>query len=273
MKEENPGTLKEKLLIIQRDLKAPKNQYNEFGKYNYRNAEDIQEAVKPLLVKLNCTLLLSDEVVQIGTRFYVKATAILSDDTSNYELRVSGFAREEEDKKGMDGSQITGAASSYARKYALNGMFLIDDTKDSDATNTNTKKEGPKVKVESQKDEMTQDVLLENIKRSKTVEQLRNLHNTYTQFKGNKEIIAALKARKQEILDEEQERTVEGILLTPEQYNVYASLHEAISKLGENDKDEAQELLGQLEIELQQKALPEKIIDKLKSILLIITTF
>ena len=123
------------LLDIQTELKAPKGQYNSFGKYKYRNAEDILEAVKPLLKKHKCTLVITDELVLIGDRYYIKATAKLRFLDSELVEFVAGYAREEENKKGMDSSQITGAASSYARKYALNGLFLIDDTKDSDATN------------------------------------------------------------------------------------------------------------------------------------------
>lgn len=116
------------LTEIQKKLKAPKSNYNSFGKYNYRSCEDILEAVKPLLG--DNTLTLSDEVVQIGDRIYVKTTAVFRDGAT--ETRVSAFAREAESKKGMDESQVTGTASSYARKYALNGLFLIDDTKDAD---------------------------------------------------------------------------------------------------------------------------------------------
>lgn len=123
-----------KLLNIQKDLKAPKSQYNAFGKYNYRNCEDILEAVKPLCARENVCLTLSDEIVQVGDRYYVRATASLYD-CENGELinAVKAYAREEAEKKGMDGSQVTGAASSYARKYALNGLFDIDDTKDADS--------------------------------------------------------------------------------------------------------------------------------------------
>lgn len=126
----------EKLNAIQCDLKAPKSQYNSFGKYNYRNCEDILEAVKPLCAKNKTSLTLTDEIVLIGDRYYVKATATLYDQESEEVVNTSAFAREEENKKGMDGSQVTGASSSYARKYALNGLFNIDDTKDSDTTNT-----------------------------------------------------------------------------------------------------------------------------------------
>lgn len=118
------------LIKIQSELKAPKGQYNSFGKYKYRSAEDILEAVKPLLAKNNCHLTLTDEVVMVGDRYYVKATAILTNGED--AISTTAYAREDLDKKGMDGSQITGTASSYARKYALNGLFLIDDTKDAD---------------------------------------------------------------------------------------------------------------------------------------------
>lgn len=118
------------LLKIQQELKAPKNQYNKFGKYNYRSCEDILEGVKPLCAKYGCVLTLLDEIVLIGDRYYIKATARIKDGDEVTECYA--YARESLDKKGMDDSQITGTASSYARKYALNGLFLIDDTKDAD---------------------------------------------------------------------------------------------------------------------------------------------
>ena len=122
------------LISIQSELKAPKTQYNKFGGYKYRKAEDILEAVKPLLAKQKCTLIITDDVVLIGNRIYVKATATIKNEKGECET-TNGWAREEETKKGMDGSQITGASSSYARKYALNGLFAIDDNADSDTTN------------------------------------------------------------------------------------------------------------------------------------------
>lgn len=122
------------LIAIQSELKAPKSQFNKFGGYKYRKAEDILEAVKPLLAKQKCTLTITDDVVLIGNRIYVKATATIKNEKGEFET-TTGWAREEETKKGMDGSQITGASSSYARKYALNGLFAIDDNADSDATN------------------------------------------------------------------------------------------------------------------------------------------
>lgn len=121
----------EALRKIQHELKAPKGQYNSFGKYKYRSCEDILEAVKPLLDKYDAALTLNDEVVEVGGRIYIKATANFTSNT-NAIVCVSAYAREPESKKGMDESQITGTASSYARKYALNGLFLIDDTKDAD---------------------------------------------------------------------------------------------------------------------------------------------
>lgn len=117
---------------VQTELKAPKNQYNSFAKYHYRSQEDILEAVKPLLAKRGLALTLNDEIVQFGTRVYVKATAALYGEMDK-SFKVEAYAREPEEKKGMDESQITGTASSYARKYALNGLFAIDDTEDSDA--------------------------------------------------------------------------------------------------------------------------------------------
>ena len=122
------------LITIQSELKAPKSQFNKFGGYKYRKAEDILEAVKPLLNKQKCTLTITDDLVMVGNRIYVKATATIKNEKGDCET-TTGWAREEESKKGMDGSQITGASSSYARKYALNGLFAIDDNADSDTTN------------------------------------------------------------------------------------------------------------------------------------------
>ena len=122
--------LTEKLIAIQAQLKAPKDKTNNFGGYKYRSCESILEAVKPLLQAQGCILTISDEIVESGSRIYVKAKATLSDGEGEYT--TFGFAREPESKKGMDEPQVTGTASSYARKYALNGLFAIDDTKDAD---------------------------------------------------------------------------------------------------------------------------------------------
>lgn len=125
------------LFDIQSRLNAPKNQRNNFGKYNYRSCEDILEALKPLLKQKECNLIVSDEVVLIGDRFYIKATATIKNQKGDVETSTA-FARESENKKGMDSAQLTGATSSYARKYALNGLFAIDDSKDADHDSNNT---------------------------------------------------------------------------------------------------------------------------------------
>ena len=150
----------EKLANVQSALKAPKGQYNSFGKYKYRSCEDIVESVKPLLKQNGLLLTLNDELVLVGDRFYVKATATIIDTAEGKSISVCAYAREEETKKGMDGSQVTGASSSYARKYALNGIFAIDDTKDSDSTNTGDEqpkdhpKDQPKAKAMAPRDQL-----------------------------------------------------------------------------------------------------------------------
>lgn len=140
--------LDSKLNQIQTTLKCNKGQYNSFGKYNYRSCEDILESVKPLLGITKTTLILNDEIILVGDRYYIKATATLRDCESDESISTTAYAREELDKKGMDGSQVTGTSSSYARKYALNALFCIDDTKDADTDaykhiqeKTTTKKE------------------------------------------------------------------------------------------------------------------------------------
>jgi hypothetical protein len=125
----------QKLNAVQCKLKAPKSQYNSFGKYNYRNCEDILEALKPILAEVGATIFITDSIEKVDERYYVKATVCFVDSESDgMPIMASAYAREEDTKKGMDGSQVTGASSSYARKYALNGLFAIDDTKDSDFT-------------------------------------------------------------------------------------------------------------------------------------------
>lgn len=183
------------LIAIQSELKAPKGQYNSFGKYHYRSCEDILEAVKPLLHKHNATLSITDEVVLIGDRFYVKATATFVS-ADGYTQSVSAYAREELDKKGMDGSQITGASSSYARKYALNGLFLIDDTKDSDSTNdhgkgsTNGASKANGKPANNQVASSTSTDLAKAIKElsdCKTYEEMVGVWNKYTSLQSSEE--------------------------------------------------------------------------------------
>lgn len=140
--------MENQLAIIQAKVKAPKGQFNSFGKYHYRSAEDILEAVKQVVNPMGYSITISDTIINVGDRYYIKATATLSNGKETWS--TDGYAREEESKKGMDGSQVTGASSSYARKCALNGLFALDDTKDSDATNTHGKdpiKQAPKPSV------------------------------------------------------------------------------------------------------------------------------
>ena len=146
--------LHEKLLAIQTKLKAPKGQYNKFGNFNYRSAEDILEAVKPLNAEQGLLLTITDEIKEVGGRIYVVATATVSDGTD--ELKVSAFAREPENKKGMDESQITGATSSYARKYALNGLYAIDDNKDADTDEHKQQQDNAPKKQQAQKQQQKQ---------------------------------------------------------------------------------------------------------------------
>lgn len=145
-------TIFEKLQKVQSEMKAPKNLYNSFGKYSYRNAEGICEAFKPFGKTYGLSLTLADEVVEIGGRVYVKATATLYDTEGSAPVSVSAYAREAETKKGMDDSQVTGATSSYARKYALNGLFLLDDTKDPDTDEYRQQGEAAQKKAEKPKD-------------------------------------------------------------------------------------------------------------------------
>ena len=141
----------EKLLNIQTTLKAPKGQFNKFGNYKYRNCEDILESLKPLLFDNKVVVLINDDIVAVNDRIYIKTTVTLKDTESEEKIETTAFAREEETKKGMDSSQITGSASSYARKYALNAMFAIDDTKDSDTTNQGTNNQEENRNTQSQK--------------------------------------------------------------------------------------------------------------------------
>jgi len=167
-----------KLLAIQTELKAPKGQRNNFGNYNYRNCEDILESVKPLLKKHDCTLFIKDDVEFINSRFYIRAIVNFIDIETGEKIETSAYAREEETKKGMDGSQITGASSSYARKYALNGLFAIDDTKDSDATNKHDKAQKKEEKKDLKKE--IQSMLIQLYGKTEYVAKLKEI----TEFEG-----------------------------------------------------------------------------------------
>ena len=187
------------LIRIQNELKAPKGQYNSFGKYSYRSCEDILEAVKPLLSSYDCILTLSDEITLVGERYYVKATAILMNEASE-KVEVTAYAREEADKKGMDGSQITGAASSYARKYALNGLFCIDDNKDSDTTKTEAKsKKSAQAKAEATHTNADLELAVQEMKEAKTVEDLQGVWIRWRAFQSNAEFMRLKDAKKKEL--------------------------------------------------------------------------
>jgi len=167
--------MENQLSIIQSKVKAPKGQFNSFGKYHYRSAEDILEAVKQVVNPMGYSITISDTIINVGDRYYIKATATLSNGKETWS--TDGYAREEESKKGMDGSQVTGASSSYARKYALNGLFALDDTKDSDATNTHGKEQATKPKVQD-------DILIQRIDAITTIESLNNYYKEVQTYAG-----------------------------------------------------------------------------------------
>lgn len=178
-----------KLLDIQNELKAPRAQYNKFGNYNYRNCEDILEAVKPLCKKQGVVLYLSDNLVLVGERYYIESTAKIVDIETNEEITVTAYAREEESKKGMDASQITGASSSYARKYALNGLFNIDDTKDSDFTNTKDNQTTAEVQRNYQSEINTYSALLANNSEQSAEEWVTKAKEKYSTPKGQADVL------------------------------------------------------------------------------------
>ena len=176
--------MENKLAEIQAKVKAPKGQFNSFGKYNYRSAEDILESVKQVVNPMGYSITISDTIINVGDRYYIKATATLSNGKETYT--TDGYAREEESKKGMDGSQVTGASSSYARKYALNGLFALDDTKDSDATNTHGKEEAKSLQMWKQE-----------IDKCLSVEDLNSYYaNSQQSINGNKDIISLFSTKK-----------------------------------------------------------------------------
>ena len=148
-----------RLSKLQEELKAPKNMYNNFGKYSYRNAEGILEAVKPLLIQYGMVLNISDSVEMVGERYYIKATATVHDTESDQIMVSTAYARESLDKKGMDDSQISGTASSYARKYALNGLFLLDDTKDADTDEYHNQTQGNGNKAKNEKQQKSRNLM------------------------------------------------------------------------------------------------------------------
>lgn len=184
--------LYDKLIKVQGLLKAPKGQYNSFGKYKYRSCEDILEAVKPLLVDNGLLLTVEDDVVMVGDRIYIKAIATIR--CGENSLQSVAFAREEDTKKGMDASQVTGAASSYARKYALNGLFCIDDNKDSDTTNIGKQPE----KKETDENPIF-DMACNDVRSAKTTEALKSIWNEYPSLQSNQVFKALVNKRKAEL--------------------------------------------------------------------------
>lgn len=193
----------EELIKIQTELKAPKNLYNSFGKYKYRNAEGIMEAVKPLLKKYNCYLTLCDDIHMIGDRYYLRATATFVNKEGK-SVVVTALAREDDNKKGMDGSQITGTASSYARKYALNGLFLIDDTKDadtdeykveSDAKAKKAKKVAPATIVTS-----GLQAAIDECNAAKNKDELMAVWNNHADLHSDKDFMLAMSTKKKEVV-------------------------------------------------------------------------
>lgn len=191
------------LVSIQSELKAPKGQFNSFGKYKYRSCEDVLEALKPLLKENECFLNMSDEIVLIGDRYYIKATATITN-KSGTSLSVSAFAREEESKKGMDASQLTGATSSYARKYALNGLFAIDDNKDADATNKGDEKKEERRNGEDLKDKL--ESLKVKIDNCKYADEVLSIWNENEDLKGVAAFAAMIKERGTELKNKSGEK-------------------------------------------------------------------
>ena len=171
-----------KLMRVQSELKAPKNQYNKFGKYKYRSCEDIMEGVKPLLAREKLMLSVSDEVRQIGDRYYIEATATIICTEEGDRHEVKALAREGANKKGMDPAQLSGATSSYARKYALNGLFAIDDTKDADSTNKHGK--GERGKQINNKPSNSKNDLITDKTKNEIEELLEKAHSKYEETKG-----------------------------------------------------------------------------------------
>lgn len=191
------------LITIQSELKAPKTQVNNFGGYKYRKAEDILEAVKPLLAKQKCTLTITDDIVMVGNRIYVKATATIKNEKGEVETST-GWAREEESKKGMDASQITGASSSYARKYALNGLLAIDDNADSDTTNngqqqTQTQQPVPQQSSNSQYHPNDLNEGMEYLSRCINKDNLIWVVQTYKPLTANPQFMQAVSAKKKQL--------------------------------------------------------------------------
>lgn len=182
--------LTKKLATIQSRLKAPKNQYNSFGKYKYRSCEDILEALKPLVHEQGCTITIEDSPIMVGEWHYIQATATLSDGYNSKSVKA--YARESETKSGMDASQITGTASSYARKYALNGLFAIDDTKDADTMDNR-----PKAEPNPEAKELAK--VKAQLKQAKTADEIKNVLSLYLYSELKEQVKELCKERGKEL--------------------------------------------------------------------------
>lgn len=205
--ESKKQTLNEKLIVIQSELKATKDKFNKFGGYAYRSAEGILEGVKPLLRKFDVSLVISDEVQLIGNRFYIKATATLK--SGDETVSSSAFAREEESKKGIDGAQLTGATSSYARKYALNGLFCIDDNKDADTEEYHNQQQTAKTTQQPVQQPAPQQsvqaavvippAIMNAITAAKTVAELSAIWKANPQFQTVPQFVNSISERKKQV--------------------------------------------------------------------------
>lgn len=195
MSDSSKISLLEKMAKVQSELKAPKNQYNSFGKYKYRSKEDIFEAAKPLCIQHGLLLTVTDELVQVGDRYYVEATAVATEISTGEAAVSRGYAREGENKKGMDDAQLTGATSSYAGKYALGNLFGLDDTKDSDNTVKDTKPAAPAKKEARVMSSADKKLLLNAIAQGKSAVVTKKL-SLFKKDKNRDEVEAALKAKK-----------------------------------------------------------------------------
>ena len=183
------------LIIIQTRLNVPKNQRNKFGGFNYRSAEDILESLKPLLKETECFLNITDSIELVGDRYYIKATATITN-KEGVQVSSSAFAREELTKKGMDASQITGSTSSYARKYALNGLFAIDDSKDADTDEFKKQQDKPAKEVDSKEDVS---LALQQIKEAQTLGDLTKVYNDWKAFQKDKRFLSSLTEKRKQI--------------------------------------------------------------------------
>lgn len=182
------------LIIMQTRLNVPKNQRNKFGGFNYRSAEDILESLKPLLKETECFLNITDSIELVGDRYYIKATATITN-KEGVQVSSSAYAREELAKKGMDASQITGSTSSYARKYALNGLFAIDDNKDADTDEFKKQQDKPAKEVDSKEDVS---LALQQIKEAQTLGDLTKVYNDWKAFQKDKRFLSSLTSKRKQ---------------------------------------------------------------------------